>query len=121
MTKHGQSAAVGIHVSDPARGRRTEVLGHKIQQIIAGRDGHNIDILAIQEHRLTSTEPINYLRLGDWKLAHTSSPVECHGIAHLYNKSIAPLVIAIDHMIIISYINTFIIAIFQFESGHTSF
>ena len=100
MTKHGHSAAVRIHVSDPARDRRTPNIGqalnvatnnvltladttrdiyqgirHKIQQIIAGCDGHSIDILAIQEHRLTSTEPINYLRLVNWKLAHTTSSV----------------------------------------------
>ena len=133
MTKHGQSGAVRSHVSDPAPGRRAPNIGqalnvatynvrtladttretdrgirHKIQQIIAGCEEHNIDILAIQEHRLTSTEPINYLRLDDWTLAHTTSSVECHGVAHLYNKRIAPLVIAIDRKsdrIIATHIN----------------
>ena len=41
--------------------RETDLgIRHKLKQIIAGCEVHNIDILAIQEHRLTSIEPINY-------------------------------------------------------------
>ena len=79
-----------LKVSDPAPGRRATNIGqplnvatynvrtladtnretdrgirHKLQQIIAGCEEHNIDIIAIQEHRLTTTDPINYQRLGD--------------------------------------------------------
>ena len=39
---------------------------------------------------------MNYQLLGDWTLIHTTSSVECHGVSHLYNKRIAPLVIDID-------------------------
>ena len=133
MTKHGQSGGIRSHASEPATGRRAPNIGqalnvatynvrtladtiretdrgirHKLQQIIAGCEEHNIDILAIQEHRLTSTEPINYQKLGDWTLAHSSSSVESHGVAHLYNKRIAPLILAVDHKtdrIIATHIN----------------
>jgi len=133
MTKHGQSGGIRSHASEPATGRRAPNIGqalnvatynvrtladtiretdrgirHKLQQIIAGCEEHNIDILAIQEHRLTSTEPINYQKLGDWTLAHSSSPVESHSVAHLYNKRIAPLTLAVDHKtdrIIATHIN----------------
>ena len=80
MTKHGQSGADRIHVSDRASSRRETNIGkavsvatynvrtladttretergirnnirHKVQQIIAGCEEHDIDILAIQDHR----------------------------------------------------------------------
>ena len=84
MRKHGQSGAIRSHVSDPVLGRRAPNIGqalniatynfltladttretdrgiqHKLQQIIAGCEEHDIDIIAIQEHRLASTNPIN--------------------------------------------------------------
>ena len=45
---------------------------------------------------------------GDWALTHTTSSVECHGVAHLNNKRIAPLILAVDHKsdrIIATHIN----------------
>ena len=77
-------------------------------QIIAGCAEHTIEIIAIQEHRLTSTNPINYKRLGDWILAHTKSSVEYHGVSHLYYKRIVPLILADEHLsdrIIATHIN----------------
>ena len=55
---------------------------NKLQRIIAGCEEQNFDIIAIQEHRLTSSNPINYQRLVHWTLAHTTSSLEYHGVAH---------------------------------------
>ena len=82
MTQYGQSGAIRSLVSDPAPVRRTPNISlcrHNVrtladtaretdrglQQMIAGCEEYNIDIIAIQEHRLTSNNPINYQRLGD--------------------------------------------------------
>ena len=94
VTKYGQSGAIRSHVSGPAPGRRAPSIckalnfarynvrtladpiretdrgiGHKL---IVGCEEHNIDIIAIPEQQLTSTNPINYQRFGDWTLAHTT-------------------------------------------------
>jgi exonuclease III len=66
---------------------------HKIQQITAGCDNHDIDLLAIQEHRLTTTSETNQIQLDNgWTLVHTNSYHECHGVAILFNKRLKPLV-----------------------------
>ena len=57
---------------------------HKIEQIIAGCEENNISLVAIQEHRLKTTNDINSERHGTWTLAHTNSSQECHDVAILY-------------------------------------
>ena len=56
----------------------------KIEQIIAGCEENNISLVAIQEHRLKTTNDINSERHGTWTLAHTNSSQECHDVAILY-------------------------------------
>jgi hypothetical protein len=65
---------------------------HKIERIIAGCESNNISIVAIQEHRLKSTDPLNYVLHGDWTLVHTTSSHHNHGVAILYSKQIAPFI-----------------------------
>ena len=66
-TKHLQGSQFRT-LADPTR-ETDRGIGHKL---IVGCEEHNIDIIAIPEQQLTSTNPINYQRFGDWTLAHTT-------------------------------------------------
>ena len=72
-------------------------IGHKLQQIAVGCDKHQIDIVALQEHRLTTIEgDYDTQTLGGWTLAHTSSSHKCHGTAILFNERIDKFLINIE-------------------------
>ena len=116
MKEYGQSGTHRIHAPDKAEDRSAKpprdfivasfnvrtladtitnntYTTHKLHQIIVGCEKHNIDIVAIQEHRLkiTNGENINYLQtnLNGWTLAHTNSTHDSHGVAILYSRRLA--------------------------------
>ena len=70
-------------------------------------------LLVARNRRSTSssyktTEPINYIRLCDWTLVNIITSVQCDYVAYLYNKRIAPRVIAMERKsdrIITTHIN----------------
>lgn len=73
-------------------------IGYKLNQIIAGCNRYAIDIVAIQEHRLKTSdgEEIGYQSHDGWTLAHTSSSHICHGVALLYNERIEKVVLSVE-------------------------
>jgi hypothetical protein len=78
-------------------------LTHKLQQIITGCENNKISILAIQEHRrLKTADSLNYEKIGNWTLAHTSSSHDSHGVAILYTNQIASNVASVVKTCIIS-------------------
>lgn len=121
MKECGQSGSLRIHTPDLALGRRAtgreftvasynvrtladtkreggRDICHKLQQLIAGCEKHSIDFLAIQEHRLKSTDPVSFQHHDrGWMLAHTNSSSECHGVAALYSARVAKLVYSVQH------------------------
>jgi exonuclease III len=74
------------------------IIGHKLQQIVAGCEKHHIDIISLQEHRLTidDGEEINFIDLNGWTLAHTNSCHRSHGVAILFSKRIAQVLINVE-------------------------
>ena len=76
----------------------SQSIGHKLQQIAAGCDKYLIDIVAIQEHRLkiTDGEDINFKHFDSWTLAHTNSSHTSHGVAVLFNKRIAQVLVNVE-------------------------
>ena len=114
MTKHGQSGPIRSHVSDKAPGRREPNIGQAVNfatynvrtmsDTIREKTPANFFWLRetqnlLPRHTITSThltESINYQRLDDWTMAYTTSSVKFHGVAHLDNKIITALVLAID-------------------------
>jgi exonuclease III len=75
------------------------VIKHKLNQLIAGCESYNIDILCIQEHRLTTNkengENFRLEKYSEWTLAHSGSDHHCHGVAVLFNKKIAASITSI--------------------------
>ena len=84
-----------------------KIIGQKLQQIAVGCEKHNIDVVSIQEHRLTITDgnDINQVDMGldGWRLAHTSSSHASHGVALLFRKRVAQVLLNVerksDHII----------------------
>lgn len=74
-------------------------IGHKLQQIAIGCDKYHIDIVALQEHRLNTSDgdDIDYQHFDGWTLAHTSSSPTSHGVAILYNKRVAKVLSSVEH------------------------
>jgi exonuclease III len=120
MKKYGQSGGIRSHASDTTQGRSANgkvytvasynvrtladtkresgpVIRHKLEQIIAGCEKNNIDILAMQEHRRISSNPIESVMIGDWTFAHTNSSQEWHGVAILYSMPIKNLVLTVEY------------------------
>mgnify|MGYP000511740156 CR=1 FL=1 len=71
-------------------------VSHKLQQIIAGCETHQIDIVAIQEHRCATDELIHYEFLKPrWTFAYPNAS-SIYGVGLLYNKRIADCLAIID-------------------------
>ena len=71
-----------------------ELITHKLDRIIADCERYDIDLIALQEHRLHTNDQIEfsyYHQHDKWTLAHTNSTSKCHGVALLYSNKIAQL------------------------------
>lgn len=67
-----------------------EPITNKIDRIIAECEKQGIDCIALQEHRLTTSDSVGYSQHNQgstWTLAYSNSSFLCHGVALLYNSS----------------------------------
>ena len=64
--------------------------------LVAGCDEHYIDTIAIRENRLNQSHQLSTIRWLDTGTYYIISSMECHGVARLYNKRIAPLILSVD-------------------------
>ena len=94
-TKHLTIATYNVRtLSNTICTETGEEITNKLQRLIAGCEEQNIDIMAIQEHRLKIADSVGYSHFNNWTLAHTSS-LNTHGVAVLYNKRIEKRIVSI--------------------------
>jgi exonuclease III len=76
----------------------SQTISHKLLQITNGCKKHKIYVVAIQEHRLktTNSDDINYITLNAWTLARTNSSHTSNGVTLLYSKRVSKALVAIE-------------------------